>query len=44
MAILKSAIMPDAKEEDIKSFPTRFQAMVETLFANADKVIEVKKA
>ena len=37
-----SAIKPDAKEEDIKSFPMRFQAMVKTVFNNADKVIEVK--
>ena len=41
MAILMSAIKPDAKEEDIKSFPTRFQDMVKTLFDNADKVIEI---
>jgi hypothetical protein len=41
MAILKSAIAPDAKEEDIKSFPKRFQAMVKTVFDNSDKVIEV---
>jgi len=43
MAILMSAIKPDAKEEDIKSFPVRFQAMVKTLFDNADKVIEIVK-
>ncbi len=42
MEILMSAIKPDAKEEDIKSFPIRFQAMVKTVFDNADKVIEVK--
>ena len=42
MEILMSAIKPDAKEEDIKSFPVRFQAMVKTVFDNADKVIEVK--
>jgi hypothetical protein len=41
MAILKSAIGPDAKEEDIKSFPVRFQAMVKTVFENADKVIDI---
>jgi len=41
MAILKSAIGPDAKEEDIKSFPIRFQAMVQTVFENADKVIDI---
>ena len=41
MAILMSAIKPDAKEEDIKSFPKRFQDMVKKVFENADKVIEV---
>jgi hypothetical protein len=41
MAILKSAIMPNAKEEDIKSFPVRFQAMVKTIFDNADEVIDI---
>jgi len=41
MSILKSAIGPDAKEEDIKSFPVRFQAMVKTVFENADKVIDI---
>ncbi len=41
MKILKSAIMPGAKEEDIKSFPGRFQDMVHTLFDNADTVIEI---
>ena len=41
MAILKSAIAKDAKEEDIKSFPKRFQTMVQTVFENSDKVIEV---
>jgi hypothetical protein len=41
MAILKSAIAPDAKEEDIKSFPKRFQEMVKTVFDNSDRVIEV---
>jgi len=41
MAILKSAINPNATPEDIQSFPTRFQAMVKTVFDNADKVIEL---
>jgi len=41
MEILMSAIKPDAKEEDIQSFPIRFQAMVETVFENADKVIDI---
>jgi len=43
MKILKSAIVPDAKPEDIKSFPLRFQAMVKTVFDNADEVIEIQK-
>jgi hypothetical protein len=42
MAILKSAIIPDATQEDIKSFPIRFQEMVKQVFENKDKVIEVK--
>jgi len=42
MAILKSAISKDAKEEDIKSFPKRFQDMVKTIFENVDKAIEIK--
>jgi len=41
MAILKSAISPDASEEDKKSFPKRFQEMVKTVLENGDKVIEV---
>ncbi len=41
MKILKSAISPDATEEDKKTFPLRFQNMVKTLFENADKVIDV---
>ncbi len=43
MKILKSAIMPNAKEEDMKSFPVRFQAMVKTIFDNADEVIDIIK-
>ena len=42
MKILKSAIMPDAKKEDIESFPQRFQKMVKTLFEHADSVITIK--
>ena len=42
MKILKSAIGPDAKDEDIKSFPKRFQDMVHTVFNNIDKVIEIR--
>jgi len=42
MAILKSAITPNAKEEDIISFPKRFQAMVKEVFDNADQVIQIR--
>jgi len=38
-----SAIKPDAKKEDIQSFPVRFQEMVKTIFKNADTVIEIIK-
>ena len=41
MAILKSAIKPDATKEDIESFPQRFQDMVQTVFENADELIEI---
>ena len=41
MAILMSAISPDATQEDKESFADRFQEMVYTLFNNIDKVIEV---
>jgi len=41
MAILMSAISPDALQEDKDSFADRFQEMVYTLFKNADKVIEI---
>jgi len=44
MAILKSAIKPDATQEDKKSFPHRFQKMVQTVFENADEVIEISYA
>ena len=43
MAILKSAISPDATQEDKDSFGQRFQAMVKEVFDNTDKVIEVIK-
>ncbi len=43
MSILKSAIGPDATQEDKNSFPQRFQDMVKTVFDNADKVIEIIK-
>ena len=41
MAILMSAISPDATQKDKESFPDRFQEMVQTVFANSDKVIEI---
>jgi len=41
MAILMSVISPNATEEDKESFPDRFQEMVQTVFANRDKVIEI---
>ena len=41
MAILMSAIKSDATQEDIESFPQRFQKMVQTVFENADEVIEI---
>ncbi len=41
MKILKSAIGPDATEENKKTFPQRFQQMVKTLFENADQVIDI---
>ncbi len=41
MAILMSAIKPDAKKEDIESFPVRFQEMVKTVLENAEKVLEI---
>ncbi|NPA65361.1 MAG: hypothetical protein GXO11_00620 [Epsilonproteobacteria bacterium] len=43
MEILMSAIKPDAKEEDIKSFPHRFQEMVKTVFEHSDEVISITK-
>jgi len=44
MVILKSAIRPDATQEDIESFPQRFQKMVQTVFENANEVIEITYA
>jgi len=43
MAILMSAIKPDAKAEDIESFPVRFQEMVKTVFDNSEEVIDIIK-
>jgi hypothetical protein len=42
MAILMSAISEDASQEDKESFADRFQEMVQTVFKNKDKVIEIK--
>jgi hypothetical protein len=39
--ILMSAIGPDATPEDKRTFPTRFQEMVKTVFENRDTVIDV---
>ncbi len=44
MKILMSAIGPDATQEDKESFGERFQEMVQTLFENQDKVIEITTA
>jgi len=43
MAILMSAIGPDATQEDKESFGYRFQEMVKTVFDHADEVIEIIK-
>ncbi len=40
--ILMSAIGPHATPESKKSFPERWQKMVETIFDNMDKVITIK--
>lgn len=41
MAILMSAIGPNATMENKQTFPSRFQKMVQTLFEHQDLVIEV---
>jgi len=41
MTILMSAIKKNATQEDINSFPKRFQEMVKTVFDNKDKVIDL---
>ena len=43
MAILKSAIAPNATQEDKESFPQRFQEMVQKIFENIDEVLEIRK-
>jgi len=40
--IMRSAISPNATDEDKRTFPERWQKMVKTIFDNANKVIEVK--
>lgn len=40
--IMQSAVGPDATEESKLSFPKRWQEMVETIFNNADKVIDLQ--
>ena len=41
MQILKSAITPDATQEDKASFPQRFQRMVHALFEHSDDVVDI---
>jgi GTP cyclohydrolase I len=43
MQILMSAIGENATEEDKKSFPVRFQQMVQHVFEYKDTVIEIIK-
>ncbi len=40
--IMRSAISPNATDEDKRTFPERWQKMVKTIFDNVNKVIEVK--
>lgn len=39
--IMQSALGPEATEESRKSFPKRWQKMVESIFDNAEKVIDL---
>ncbi len=41
-AIMQMALGPDATEESKRLFPVKWQAMVKTIFDNADLVIELK--
>ena len=41
MMILMSDIKPDATQENIESFPKKFQKMMQTVFENADEVIKI---
>ena len=43
MAVLQSAISPDATQEQKDSFPDRFQDLVHTLFNSIDKVVEIEE-
>jgi hypothetical protein len=40
-AVMQSALGPDATEESKKQFPVKWQAMVKTIFDNADTVVRV---
>ncbi len=40
--IMQSAFGPNATEESKKEFPKQWQAMVKTIFDNADKVVAIK--
>ena len=40
--IMQSTLGPDATEESKRDFPKQWQEMVKNIFANADKVIELK--
>ncbi len=40
--IMMSYFGPDATEESKKTFPSRWQEMVKTIFENADKILDVK--
>ncbi len=41
--VMQSAIGPNATEENKNTFGKRWQQVVETIFINADEVVEVKK-
>jgi len=41
-AVMQMALGPDATEESKKLFPVKWQAMVKTIFDNADSIIEIE--
>jgi hypothetical protein len=41
-AVMQMALGPDATEESKKLFPVKWQALIKTIFENADSVIEVE--